>query len=193
MTSSFIERRPAHPGRRSRARGAVFVEAVVVISALTLGLLALDYVRDLYLKKLGVSRLARAAVIAHSMAGCKSNQPADWLGRDLADYTTQGANADQQSARGTDGGSISATSSPRAQGLMQRAGAGSSDGEGLLNPITDAELGGEARAGRRSSPAQFFGRVNARSFVSCGDEIKDGSFDRLLGVMKDEFSNLLGR
>jgi hypothetical protein len=37
----------------------------------------------------------------------------------------------------------------------------------------------------------FSGRVRARSFVSCGDEVKDGDFDRVLGVLKDDISNLL--
>jgi len=192
-TSSFIERR----GARSRARGAVFVEAVVVISALTLGIIALAYVRDLYMQQMAVARLARAAVIAHSMAGCKSNQPRDWLGEDLAEYTSGGANQDRESARGKDG--LGGADSAKASKLMQRSGSTSSDGKGLLNPITDAELGGQAQAtgrdGGRGSRTRtiFSGRVRARSFVSCGDEVKDGDFDRVLGVMKDEISSLLGK
>jgi hypothetical protein len=198
-TSSSIEPRRLFAAR-SGARGAVFLEAVVVISALTLGLLALAYVRDLYVAQMDVARLTRAAVIAHSMAGCKSNQPRDWLGKDLGQYTTQGANQDRQSARGKDdGGAASGANSAKANNLLQRSGSTSSDGQGLLNPITDAEFGGQAKVtgkeGGRTSRTQsvFLGRVRARSFVSCGDEVKDGDFDRVLGVMKDEISSLLGK
>src|SRR3954464_5353524 len=97
-TSSFIDAR----ARRRRTRGAIFLEAIVVISALTLGVIALAYVRDLYVQQMSVARLTRAAVIAHSMAGCKTNQPREWLGRDLAEYTSEGSNQDPQSARSKD-------------------------------------------------------------------------------------------
>ena len=196
-TSSFIEARAARRG----TRGAIFVEAVVVISALTLGVIALAYVRDLYVQQMAVARLTRAAVIAHSMAGCKTNQPREWLGKDLTPYTVQGGGQEKQSARGKDdgGGAASGTGSGKASNLVQRSGATSSDGKGLLNPITDAEFGGEAKAtGKESSRGSrtrtvFSGKVRAKSFVSCGDEVKDGDFDRVLGVMKDEISNLLGK
>jgi len=196
MTSSFTEARVP----RKATRGAVFVEAVVVISALTLGLIALAYVRDLYVQQMAVARLTRAAVIAHSMAGCKTNQPREWLGKDLDGYTAQGGSQEKQSARGKDnGGAPSGTDSAKASNLVQRSGATSSDGKGLLNPITDAEFGAEAKAtgkdGSRGSRTRtvFSGRVRAKSFVSCGDEVKDGDFDRVMGVMKDEISNLLGK
>jgi hypothetical protein len=194
-TSSFIDARAT----RTRTRGAIFVEAIVVISALTLGVIALAYVRDLYVQQMTVARLTRAAVIAHSMAGCKTNQPREWLGRDLASYTVQGGDQEKQSARGKDSGAPSGMASGKASTLVQRSGATSSDGQGLLNPITDAEFGGQAKAtgkeSRRGSRTQtvFSGKVRAKSFVSCGDEVKDGDFDRVLGVMKDEISNLLGK
>jgi hypothetical protein len=194
-TSSFIEQ-PRRLVGRSSARGAVFLEATVVISALTLGLIALAYVRDLYVQQLSVSRLARAAVIAHSMAGCKGNQARQWLAKDLADYTIEGTNQDRQSARGKDDGpATSGGNSVKASNLVQRSGATSSDGKGLLNPITDAEFAGRAKAtgkdGNGRTRGVFSGRVRAKSFVSCGDEVKDGDFDRVLGVMKDEISSLL--
>ena len=197
-TSSFTELRGLRPARRS-ARGAVFLEAIVVISTLTLMLIALVYVRDLYVEQMAVSRLTRAAVIAHSMAGCKGNQARQWLAKDLAAYTAQGENQDSQSARGKDDGGTSGPGSAKANNLVQRSGATSSDGKGLLNPITDAEFGKLVQATAKGttptsrSRTVFSGRVRAKSFVSCGDEVKDGDFDRVLGVMKDEVSNLLGR
>src|SRR5882757_5582115 len=194
-TSSCIEPRRAEADRRA-ARGAIFVEAIVVISALTLGLLGLIYVHELYVKQLGTMRLARAAVIAHSMAGCKANQARDWLGKDLSNYTSKNPNQDEQSAHGKDSGGGAPAAADSASGMLQRSGVTSSDGKGLLNPITDSEFGGEARvsgkgsAGLSRSQTVFSGQVRSKSFVSCGDEVKDGDFDRVFGVAKDEISNL---
>ena len=110
----------------------------------------------------------------------------------------QSASHDQQSAPSKDSAG-SPSNSAKASGLLQRSGSTSSDGKGLLNPITSSELGGQARAsgnaGGKLSRSQtvFSGRVRARSYVSCGDEVKDGDFDRVMGVMKDEISSLLGK
>jgi len=184
---------------RSCERGAIFIEAVVVISTLTLCLIALCYVRDLYVRQLGVSRLARAAVVAHSMAGCKGELPRDWLARDVGRYELHNPNQDRKSARGRDSAGAGAPGNARSRSLLQRAGGTSSDGEGILNPITDTEVGGETsasgRAGTQTSRRQtmFTGKVRARSFVSCGDEVRDGDFDQILGVLKDDIGNILGR
>lgn len=183
---------------RRRQRGAIFVEAVVVISALTLCLLALCYVRDLYVRELGVSRLARAAVIAHSMTGCKTELPRDWLARDLGKYELHDPNQEQQTARGKDSASAPAPTprTSRAGGMLQRAGGTSSDGTGVLNPITDTQVDGQAqissRAVKGGRAAVFSGRVRATSYVSCGDEVRDEDFDGIFGVLKDDISSLLG-
>jgi hypothetical protein len=184
--------------RRRAQRGAIFVEAVIVISTLTLCLLGLCYVRDLYVRQLGVSRLARAAVIAHSMAGCKGELARDWLREDVGRYELHEPNQEQQAAHGKDSAAApaAAPAGSHAGGLLQRAGGTSSDGKGVLNPITDAELSGQARASDRpllnGGRAELFsGKVRARSYVSCGDEVKDGDFDRIFGVLKDDIGNLL--
>jgi len=193
-TSSYIDRLRA----RLRTRGAVFLEALVVISALTLGLIALVYVRDLYVKEFGAARLARASVLAHSMAGCKSNEPNDWLGSDAAGYKAGGASQDQQSAHGKDESAAGSTPT-QANGPLERSGSTSADGQGLLNPIAETEFTGHADASERNGGSEtrahvvFSGTVRAKSYVSCGDEVKDGDFDRVMGVMKDEISTLLGK
>jgi len=77
-----LEPRPRGGARRA-ARGAIFRGSDRGDHrALTLGLLGLRYVHELLqLKQLGAMRLGRAAVIAHSMAGCEANQARDWLGK----------------------------------------------------------------------------------------------------------------
>jgi len=194
-TSSFTDAGARHVRRATR--GAVFVEAVIVIAALTLGLIALCYVRELYVTELGVSRLARASVIAHSMAGCKANLPQDWVARDLANFSSKSPTQDPASAPGKDSAAKVDPANPRARNLVQKAGGTSSDGQGLLNPITNSEFFGTARAsasagGGARTKTRFSGQLRAKSYVSCGDEVKDGDFDRVLGVMKDELSTLFG-
>jgi hypothetical protein len=169
---------------------------LIVISALTLGLSGLAYFRDLYLRQLSAMRLARAAALAHALAGCKDNAPASWLGRDLADYRASGAGADRQSARG--GGSpkpLAGGDGGRAARLFGGSGSATSDGEGLLNPITDADVSGTARLrGQRDgrTATLFQGQARSRSSVSCGEAVRDGDFDQLIPVIRDEAAALFG-
>jgi hypothetical protein len=181
---------------RARRRGAVFVESLIVISALTLGLSGLVYFRDLYLRQLSALRLARGAALAHALAGCKEDAPASWLGRDLADYRVSGAPPERQSARGSGSSRpLAGGDGGRAARLFGGAGSATSDGEGLLNPITDADVSGTARVqGQREGRAAtlFEGRARSRSYVSCAEEVRDGDFDQLLPVIRDEAAALFG-
>jgi hypothetical protein len=180
---------------RRHVRGAVFVESVIVISALSLGLLGLVFFRDFYVKQLGAMRLARASVIAHSMVGCKANAPRDWVGRDLGNYVTTKPEQDKRPVRGknaTSAAPASAGDNGRASRLLGKTGGTTSDGEGLLNPITDSDFSGKNRVtasnGERLGKSQtmFQARAHSRSFVTCGDEVKDGDYDKILEMVKDE-------
>jgi hypothetical protein len=181
---------------QTRRRGAVFVEALVVISALSLGLSGLVYFRELYLHQLSALRLARAAALAHALAGCKDNTPARWLGKDLADQRASGSGQDKQSARaGTSSRPVAAGDGGRAARLFGRSGSATSDGEGLLNPISDADVSALARVrGLRDGRATtlFEGQARSRSYVSCGEEVKDGDFEQLIPMIRDEAAALFG-
>lgn len=180
--------------RRSRARGAVFVESLIVISALSLGLVGLVFMRDAYGKRLGVLRLARASVIAHSMAGCKANQPSAWIGPDLQRYSASDAEPEATTARGaqTQTTTSSDDDGGRSKRLLDKSGTTSSDGEGLLNPIASSDFAGHARVQVADGAALgrehtvFESSPRSRSFVTCGDEVKDGDYDKVLEMVKDE-------
>jgi len=62
--------------RRMRERGAVFVEAVVIISFLTLALLGITFFHKLYVQKERSARLAGAAAIAFAMGACNGDATA---------------------------------------------------------------------------------------------------------------------
>ena len=177
--------------RKSSRRGAVFVESVIVIAALTLGLTGIVFFRDSYQKRLQVLRLARASAIAHSMAGCKANPPRTWMRSDLGGYKVTEARQESSPARGRGAATPPAgDDSGRSKRLLDKTGATSSDGQGLLNPITTTDFAGqsEVQEGSRRSRDRvvFRARPRSRSFVTCGDEIKDGDYDKVLEMVKDE-------
>src|SRR5688572_19445971 len=172
------------PARRSE-RGAVFVEAILVISVLTLGLTGIVFFRELYEKRLGVMRLARASAVAHSMVGCVANQHRDWVGRDLGRYETTDPQRQGQPARprnSSGAATAAADDGGRTTRLLGNTGATGSDGEGLLNPITSTGLSGQSRVGAGSALSTarrsgFEARVQSQSFVTCGEEIKESDYD----------------
>jgi hypothetical protein len=182
------------PRGRAGARGAVFVEAIIVISALSLGLVGLVFMRDAYERRLGALRLARASVLAHSMAGCKANQPSAWVGPDLGRYAAAESEPQRNTARGPQASSATASADDggRSKRLLDKSGTTSSDGEGLLNPIASADFSGHASvrvadgAALARKRTVFEARPRSRSFVTCGDEVKDGDYDKVLEMVKDE-------
>ena len=180
--------------RRSR-RGAAFVESILVISALTLGLLSVVFFRDLYEKKLRAMRLARASALAHAMIGCTNDAPRDWIGRDLERFRATTAEQERQPARARNASappSAGADDAGRSNRVLGNTGSISSDGEGLLNPITSTGLSGRSSASASggalsvSRRSVFETDVRSRSFVTCGEEIKESDYDRVLAMVKDE-------
>jgi hypothetical protein len=180
--------------RRARTRGAVLVESIVVISALTLGLTGIVFFRDSYQKRLSVLRLARASAIAHSMAGCQANQAGAWLGPDVGQFQTSEPQQERESAPGpksqpaTNGG---ANDDGRSQRLLNKSGGTTSDGEGLLNPIASTDFAGHSRVSagdgvRGGKHTTFEAHPKSRSFVTCGDEVKDGDYNKVLEMIKEE-------
>ena len=57
--------RAVHRFPRQRERGAIFVEAIIVVATMTLVLLSMVFFENMYIKKIRVARLARATVIAY--------------------------------------------------------------------------------------------------------------------------------
>jgi len=188
------------------SRGAAFVEALIVISALTLGLVGLSFFREVYVRQLVAMRLARASVIAHALAACKANEPKQWVGRDLDVYTSDAPGAERETARGVapHASAPPAAASPsggpdraRAARLIGSSGAGTSDGEGLLNPIATygfSRVTGQGTRTREPSGAKpsFSQRVGSRSYVSCGEEVKAGQYDQIIPMIRDEAQTLFG-
>jgi hypothetical protein len=179
--------------RRGSQRGAVMVEALIVISLLILGFMGIAFFREFYVKTLVATRLARGSVLVYSMTGCGSNnEPAQWIGRpDLANLVAARPNSSQAPAAGQSNGA-NASSSGKSGQVMSRVPGLSGDGGGIMNPTATSDLSGRVRARTSEgtfSPERtiFDAEVRARSFVSCGDPVRNGEFSDVISYISGIF------
>ncbi len=198
MSADPTERAGCLQNGRQRQRGAILVEAIIVISTLTLGLLGLAFFRDFYIDQIKVSRLARASVIAHSMVGCEQDGK-EWIGRDLGAFTGFDPQQQDQAAAGDPalGASYApgAGAPPVAGQLLQQAPGTTSGGEGLLNPISTSGVAGQVRAaanGANAGGRVFEAVVKSNSYVTCGDEVRKRDVEEVLDMTKDQLMMFLG-
>lgn len=197
---AFLQHQPAprtSRARLARERGAILVEAAIVIAALTLGLMGLMFFRAFYIKQLTASRLARASVLAHSMVGCNGSQPRDWIGRrDLANLTAANPGAPSNDPAVGQNQTTSASSSGTAGNVLSKLGGVTGDGKGVLNPITDADLTGHVSlssgGGLLSQKRTVFeSNVHSKSFVSCGERVREGNVKEVLRTILGDLGGLL--
>jgi Tfp pilus assembly protein PilX len=180
--------------RRARQRGAIFVEAIIVITFFVLALMGLVYFRSLYTKKLTAMRLARSAALVHSMGACKNNEPQSWIAKDMGSLNPSPSPPETENASGGSGAPQQEGKSKQVMDEAEQRGYGmSSDGTTFLNEITVATFSGEAWVAQQDattdpSKAVFHKRVNSKSYVSCGEEVRSGNeFDGLIGWIKGIF------
>jgi hypothetical protein len=169
-----------------RERGAVFVEAIIVVSFFTLIFVGLVYFRTFYLTQLKVMRLARASSIAYTMGACTANDPAAWASSDIKGSTQS---TGQTKTTSPTSQSTATQGSPEAQAIMKDLPGGGND-DGIMNPIGNVGLSEVVRAGMKTALRTsnwFESTPRATSYVSCGDKVRDGSFDEVLGYVKDHF------
>lgn len=169
---------------RRGARGAVFVESLVVISVFVLFLLGILFFRELYVKKLTAQRLARAAALAHSMAACKPDVRGI-LRNDLPSTSSMNRQASKESRP------VDRADAPNSKGnnILDRATEGGSGT--LLNEINDVSISSSASATSKPSPFEreigFRGDVASSSYVSCGDELKEEQYDGIVSFATSQF------
>jgi len=177
--------------RRERARhhrGAILVEAAIVVSTFVLLMLGLVFFRHLYVGKEKMSRLARGAAIAHSMGGCKHNDPRTWLGPDLGDYDPSGSSSQEETAPSDK--NTNPQGSPEATNITDKM-KDMNGGSGFLNPIFTAVAAGEvsvstsrSTVGRRTV---FQKELRPKSYVTCGDEVRGRDYGEVIGYVKEVF------
>lgn len=182
---SSIPFRQAKSPRR-RARGAAFVEALVVISVFILFLMGTIFFRELYVKKLTTMRVARAGAMAHAMAACKPDIRAV-LRDDLSESFTvkQRASAD-----------VVPTERARAQhSLADKILGGTGDRGTLLNEVNEVSLSSSASATSKPTlfgpELGFRGDVASSSYVSCSDELGFDQYESIVPFITSKFRSYL--
>jgi hypothetical protein len=190
------QKRPtsARRPRKAEQRGAAMVEALIVISLLILGFMGVAFFREFYVKTLVASRLARGSVLVYSMSGCEtSNEPAQWVGRpDLANLTAARPDTVERPASDPKKTEGSTTTTGKSREVMDRIPGLSGDGKGVMNPMATSDLNGRIRARTSEgllAPERtiFDAEVRARSFVSCGDPVRNGEFKDVLKYISGIF------
>ena len=175
---------------RRRARGAVLVEAVIVISTLTLGLMGLSFFRKLYVNELRVQRLARAAALAHAMSGCDEQETEHWIARDLSNFAAVAPTQETQPALGNESAGIPADASS----FLDQNGVTTQNGEGIVNRITIADLSGSAAISSApdatGNSARFEADLRAISYVSCGDTVEKRQYTSVLDMLESQLRGL---
>jgi hypothetical protein len=169
-------------------RGAIFVEALIIVASFTLMFMGMVFFRMLYIHSTITSRLARGGAIAYSMSGCDAVTPKDWIGTDAKKYNVLPPNPPSSD-------SVPTNETTQAQNSTEASGATGKipglGGKNFLNPI--GEVSDETNVG--ASTVGSFGRtktvfkkhLSPRSYVTCGDIVRDGDFDEVFGYVKDMF------
>jgi hypothetical protein len=176
--------------RSDRVRGAVFVEAVMVVSVMILLFLGLTFFRMLYVNSLITSRLARAGGIAYAMSGCKDILPKTWIAKDAKKYAILPPNASNDTAQTNK--PIATQGSNDAKGVTQNMPG--MTGGNFLNPIATVSDQGSVSAQtstqRIGGMKKVFSKtLKPRSFVTCNDVVRDGSFGEVFDYVKSVFAD----
>lgn len=148
--------------KRNAARGAIFVESIIVISFFTLCFLGTMFFRELYVKKARAQRLARASAMSYAESAC-SGDPKAGLDKDLPPNQPPPAGSAGQPLGNAPGGDPTAND---AIGKFDNTSHG-----GPFDPITAITVQTTAEASTQKSvgaPKQGFkSTVTSTSYVSC--------------------------
>lgn len=172
-------------GTRSATRGAILVEAIVVIGFFITCFIGGVYFRALYVQKLHAQRLARSAAIAHAMGACASG-PRAAIERDIGARRFEGRT---ESGIPFDAIPIIPALPHGENGPTALARAREKNGDSGLDRITVVRLEGDASATARGPDGREEGyrsTPSSTSYVVCADETPD---DRYEGMV-EQIANL---
>jgi hypothetical protein len=169
------------PARSRRyRRGAVFVEAVIIITSLVLFLMGMIFFRRVYNNKLFVMRAARGATLAYAMGGCKANEPRAWLKNDTPLGATHSRGEDKNSQQTT----ASPPDDPKAKAVYDSLPQAGTDGS-FLNPINKVTLSTPVSVVSKNKG--FRGDIGSISFVTCDDVVRNGDFGEMVDKITSVF------
>lgn len=177
--------------RRARERGAVYVEATIVIVFFVLMFLGVVFFRDLYQKQLHAQRLARAGALAQAMSACEQDA-AGYLRGDTVLQASSGP-TDNSDVRfpgpGDEGGE--ATDS-RASEIFRSMPQGKEGLPGI--EVATLTLSGEAkvttRRGELAEEEGFRGTAASTSYAMCADGISNAQYGGLVDYVTQAFDSI---
>ncbi|MBX3220292.1 MAG: hypothetical protein KF795_07205 [Labilithrix sp.] len=172
-------RRPSTTARAHRSvaraarRGAILVEAIIVITFFITCFVGVVYFRELYLQKLRVQRLARSATLAHAMGACEAD-PRGAIERDIGPrrFESKTESGIPFDAIPTIPALPNADKAPTA---LERAR--DTSGDSGLDRITVIRLEGDATTTTREGPdgreGGYRSTPSSTSYVVCSDRTPD--------------------
>ncbi len=181
-------RAPRTTIRTNARRGAIFVEAIIVISSFTMMFIGMVFFRMLYVHSTITSRLARGGAIAYAMSGCDSVTPKDWIGPDAKKYNVLPPDPPSNDSVATSETTQAQSSTEATTATSKIPGLG---GKNFLNPIstvsdeTNVGAGTVGSLGRKKTVFQK--HLSPRSYETCNDVVRDGDFSEVFGYVKDMF------
>jgi hypothetical protein len=174
--------------RTNAQRGAIFVEAIIIIASFTMMFMGMVFFRMLYVHSTITSRLARGGAIAYAMSGCDSVSPKDWIGTDAKRYNVLPPNPPSNDSVPTSETTQAQSSKEASTATGNIPGLG---GKNFLNPIS--EVSDETNVGAGTVGALggkktvFQKHLAPKSYETCNDVVRDGDFNEVFGYVKDMF------
>jgi hypothetical protein len=176
--------------RKRGERGAVFVEALIVVSVFTILFLGVLFFRDLYMQQMRTQRLARAGALHNAMGACEESMLHD-LEEELRGLPTD-RQVDEEPEEEDPADAIpdSDTNSRGKEVYGAVAAADGVRGPPLMR-ITTLKATGEASVTTRSGPDApeqgFRGKVGSGSYVACGDAVNNKQYGGLASYVAGIF------
>lgn len=167
---------------RRRQRGAVLLEAVLVISVLLLSLIGTIYTARIYQTTLRAVAVSRAAAIGYSTTACRGDDAGAWFSAQEASLLTS-AQSDESSSSSS-APAVSNEAARRA--LSQAAQSGSFGSPRVMSTTTKGQVFGPLSDPRQPGGI-FYTNVEANDHVLCGELSHRRGVLGALGFARDFF------
>jgi hypothetical protein len=155
--------------RRASERGAVFVEAIIVITFFIIAFTGVTFFHQLYVGKLRVTRLSRAATLHYAIIGCQGDIKNELTAVGGTSKTPGGLNGNDVSY-----GSSTNPSSSDAQSALNGQSGVSSLGAQIVHISADGDV--SAHGGGHTYNA----KLDSQSWVGCADQTTDKQYEDII-------------
>ena len=169
----------AKRGSRGNERGAVLVEAIVVIAFFVIAFTGLVYFHTLYLTKIRTSRISRVATLHHAIVGCEGNVQTELAQAGGASVTPGGKLTNNVPYKNGAGSTLSPVAQSAAGG---KSGVGSSLDAKIVHITND----GLAKA--HGGGAVYASKTDTTSYVGCSDPVSNEQYGDIVPNLKNAFS-----